>query len=69
MNVDFLNPDKIFKNKFFNLFTHLGILLLIILIGFFVYFTGGTTSFVHLMYIPILISVFFLELELELLLP
>lgn len=59
MNVDFLNPDKIFKNKFFNLFTHLGILLLIILIGFFVYFTGGTTSFVHLMYIPILISVFF----------
>lgn len=46
------------KNKYFNSLFSLLILLLIFLIGFFVYFTGGTTSFVHLMYVPILITVF-----------
>lgn len=58
MRVEFLNADNIFQNKSFKLFASLGLLLLIILIGIFVYLTGGTTSFVHLMYIPILISVF-----------
>lgn len=48
----------IYQNKYFKFLSTLGLLTLIILIGLFVYFTGGTTSFVHLMYIPILISVF-----------
>lgn len=58
MLTDFLNPAKITQNKLFKIMASLGILSLIFIIGVFVYFTGGTTSFVHLMYIPIFISVF-----------
>lgn len=58
MITDLLYPANITQNKVFKAAVSLGILLLIILIGFFVYFTGGTTSFVHLMYIPIFITVF-----------
>lgn len=58
MITDLINPDKIAQNKFFKLTASLTILALIVLIGIFVYFTGGTTSFVHLMYIPIFITVF-----------
>ena len=53
--IDFVALKKI---KYFSLFSSIFILLLIILLGFFIYYTGGTTSFVHLMYIPILLAVF-----------
>lgn len=46
------------QSKLFKAVTRLGIFTLIFLIGIFVYYTGGTTSFVHLMYIPIFITVF-----------
>lgn len=46
------------ENKYFNWISSLIILLLIIMVGIFVYLTGGTTSFVHLMYIPIFLTVF-----------
>lgn len=41
------------KDKYFALGWKFVILCLIVLVGLFVYVTGGTTSFVHLMYIPI----------------
>ena len=46
------------KNKYISLLIFVLILIAIFLIGALVYWTGGTTSFVHLMYIPILFSVF-----------
>ena len=42
----------------FNLFSTIIILFSIIIIDIIVYVTGGTSSIVHLMYIPIIISVF-----------
>ncbi|MDF2677893.1 MAG: hypothetical protein K0Q97_2227 [Bacillota bacterium] len=53
--IDIINYMNIKYNK---IFAYILILIMISLIGVFIYFTGGTTSFVHLMYIPILISVF-----------
>jgi len=46
------------KNKYVSVLIFMLILVSIFLIGGLVYLTGGTTSFVHLMYIPILTSVF-----------
>jgi len=46
------------KNKYISLLAFVLILVSVFVIGAIVYLTGGTTSFVHLMYIPILISVF-----------
>ena len=45
------------ENKLFALGSKFLILCLIVLVGLLVYLTGGTTSFVHLMYIPILLTV------------
>lgn len=58
MKIECVNHEILLKNKYFKVFASLGLLTLIILLGIFVYITGGTTSFVHLMYIPILIAVF-----------
>ncbi|MGD9569493.1 MAG: EAL domain-containing protein [Sedimentibacter sp.] len=58
MFTNLINTDKITQNKFYRLSVSVGILALIIFIGVFVYFTGGTSSFVHLMYIPIFLTVF-----------
>lgn len=52
-----LTISKRHKIKF-DLFWGAILVIMIIIIGIFVYFTGGTSSFVHLMYIPIIISVF-----------
>lgn len=51
------------KNKYVSLLIYVFILTSIFLIGLLVYWTGGTTSFVHLMYIPILTSVFLLGIR------
>ncbi|WFA08612.1 GGDEF domain-containing phosphodiesterase [Tissierella sp. Yu-01] len=59
-----MNIGKLFdiatikEYRYFDIVASFLIFLMIILIGVFVYFTGGTTSFVHLMYIPILSTVF-----------
>lgn len=53
--IDIINYMDIKYNK---IFAYILILIMISLTGVFICFTGGTTSFVHLMYIPILISVF-----------
>lgn len=58
MITDLLNTTVNTKNKLFKAAASLGIVILIFIIGVFVYYTGGTTSFVHLMYIPIFITVF-----------
>ena len=44
--------------KYFKVTSYIVIFIMIILIEIFVYFTGGTTAFVHLMYIPIILTVF-----------
>jgi len=54
--IDKFNLQK--ENKYSVLIYHSIILISIALLGAFIYYTGGTTSFVHLMYIPILSSVF-----------
>ena len=46
------------KNKYISLLIFVLILIAIFLIGALVYWTGGTTSYVHQMYIPIITSVF-----------
>lgn len=51
------------RNRLYKPAVYLGILTLVFLIGLFIYFTGGTTSFVHLMYIPIFFTVFLLGIK------
>lgn len=46
------------ENKLFKVVTCIAILAIIIFFRIIIYLTGGTTAFVHIMYIPILLSVF-----------
>ncbi len=58
MLFDFIFSINFQEKKIFKVIASLLIIALIVLFRIIIYLTGGTTAFVHIMYIPILLSVF-----------
>ncbi|MDF2678527.1 MAG: hypothetical protein K0Q97_2879 [Bacillota bacterium] len=58
MLLKFVGYGKYKENKLFKVLACIAILAIILIFRVIIYFTGGTTAFVHIMYIPILLSVF-----------
>jgi len=58
MLLRFIGYGKYKENKLFKVLAFIAILTIIFIFRVIIYFTGGTTAFVHIMYIPILLSVF-----------
>ncbi|WP_312812522.1 EAL domain-containing protein [Sedimentibacter sp.] len=63
MLFDLIGFGKYKENRPFKIVAGLAIIAIIILFRFIIYLTGGTTAFVHIMYIPILSSVFILGIK------
>lgn len=63
MLFDLINSCKYKGKKSFKIIASLAIIALIILFRIIIYFSGGTTAFVHIMYIPILLSVFLFSIK------
>ncbi|NYB73324.1 EAL domain-containing protein [Sedimentibacter hydroxybenzoicus DSM 7310] len=63
MLFDLIGFGKYKENRPFKIVAGLAIIAMIILFRFIIYLSGGTTAFVHIMYIPILSSVFILGIK------
>ncbi|HCX61959.1 MAG TPA: hypothetical protein DHU59_05920 [Clostridiales bacterium] len=63
MLFDLIGFGKYKENRLFKIVAGLAIIAMIILFRFIIYLSGGTTAFVHIMYIPILSSVFILGIK------
>ncbi|WP_312699811.1 GGDEF domain-containing phosphodiesterase [Sedimentibacter sp.] len=63
MLFDLIDLGKHKRSKTFKIVVGLAIIAIIFIFRFIIYLTGGTTAFVHIMYIPILLSVFILGIR------
>lgn len=63
MLFNLIDFGKYKENRHFRILASLALIALIFLFRFIIYLSGGTTAFVHIMYIPILLSVFILGIQ------